>query len=336
MDTFEYMQLMKKQKEEGLDKKDIVKLNPSIENDKAFISNDLIKAIFHKKGGTYTAIQLLMYIASRDESNTIKKGEYYHIRIDLDDFISKYKSTKSTLYRHLDNIQSTIVTFYDKPNKSLWEKISLIAKQEKITRSIIQVDMHEKIYSKIKQTTNFTPLNTTNFQSSLSYNTLRVLILCGMINNYDTPRKEFGLEELNFLFETNYKNLYEFDRHIFKKAKVELDEYSNLSFESERLETLELAKGRPKLRAIRITTFVNNDWNDNEKFIAFRKFIREQYKPYQDIIYAPSIDRILTLNEDGLLMVKDGKVLSREKAVKWWNYIHDNKNKRITPELDLQ
>lgn len=331
MDTFEYMQLMKKQQEEGLDKDDIIKLNPTISNDKALISNDLIKAMFHKKG-SFTAIQLLIYIASRDEANTIKKGDYYHIKIDLSDFQKIHNTNKSTLYRHLDNIQQTIVTFYDKSNKELWEKISLISKQEKITRSIIQIDMHEKIYSKIKQTNDFSPLNATNFQNSLSYNTLRVLLLCGMINNYDTPRKEFKLEELNFLFDTNYKSLYEFDRQIFQKAKIELDEYSNLSFESERLETLEIAKGRPKLRGIRISTIVNNEWQDDEKFVAFRKMLRKQYI-HQEIIYVPELDRKLTVNEDGLLMVSGGKILSRLNAVKWWQYIYKNKDRILTPKL---
>ncbi|UXC30725.1 hypothetical protein N3114_12755 (plasmid) [Aliarcobacter butzleri] len=330
MDTFKYMELQKKGE---LTQDEMLTLNPSIENDKAFISNELITAIFHKKG-SFTAIQLLIYIASRDEANTIKKGEYYHIRIDLNDFITRHGTKRNTLYNHLDNIQKTIVTFYDKKDKKLWDKISLISKQEKITRNIIQIDMHEKIYSKIKESENFSILNSTNFQNSLSFNSLRVLLLCGMINNYDTPRKEFTLEELNFLFDTNYKRLIDFERQIFHKAKVELDNDSTLSFDIEKVETLEISNGRPRIKSLRLCPIVNNEWNDNKKFVAFRNMIRKNYTN-QEIIYVPDLDRKLTVNEDGLLMVVDGKILSRPVAVKWWNYIYKNKDKLITPQLSL-
>lgn len=331
MTTFDYIHL----KEKGeLTKDELVILNPSIENDKAFISNELINAIFHRKG-SFTAIQLLIYIASRDEANTIKKGEYYHIKIDLNDFIERHGTKKTTLYHHLDNIQKTLVTFYDKKDKKLWEKISLISKQEKITRNIIQIDMHEKIYSKIKESENFTILNSTNFQNNLGFNTLRVLLLCGMINNYDTPRKELTLQELNFLFDTNYKRLIDFERQILLKAKVELDNESTLSFELEKVEDLEISKGRPKIKSIRLCPVVNNDWNDNEKFVLFRKTIRKNYTN-QEIIHCSELGRSLTVNEDGLLMVFGGKILSRVNAVKWWNYIYKNKDKLITTKLPFE
>lgn len=330
MNTFEYMQLQKKDKSE-LTEKELISLNPSIENDKAFISNELITAIFHKKG-SFTAIQLLIYIASRDETNTEKKGEYYHIKIDLNDFIYRHGTKKTTLYKHLDNIQKTIVTFYDKKDKTLWDKISLISKQEKITRNIIQIDMHEKIYSKIKESENFSILNSTNFQNNLSFNTLRVLLLCGMINNYDTPRKEFTLEEFNFLFNTNYKRLVDFERQILQKAKTELDSDSNLSFELEKVETLEIAKGRPKIKSLRISTVVNNEWNDDIKFASFRKMIRKNYTN-QEVIYVPELDRKLTVTEDGMLMVSGGKILSRANGAKYWKYIYENQDRILTPKL---
>lgn len=328
MNTFDYIKLQKK---ETHTKEELLILNPSIENDKAFISNELITAIFHKKG-SFTAIQLLIYIASRDEANTIKKGEYYHIKIDLIDFIERHNTKKTTLYTHLDNIQKTIVTFYDKKDKKLWEKISLISKQEKITRNIIQIDMHEKIYSKIKESENFSILNSTNFQNNLSFNSLRVLLLCGMINNYDTPRKEFNLEELNFLFDTNYKRLIDFERQVLLKAKVELDDESNLSFEIDKIEDLGISKGRPKIKSIRLCPIVNNDWKDNEKFVSFRKMIRKNYLN-QEIIYCSELERTLSVNEDGLLFVTGGKILSRVNAVKYWTYIYQNKDKLITPQF---
>lgn len=335
MDTFEYMQLMKKQKEEGLNEDDILKLNPSIRNDKAFISNDLLKAMFHQKG-SYIAIQLLIFIASQDGANTEKEGQYYHIKFDLKEFMKIHKSNQSTLYKHLLNIQKTVVTFYNSKNKELWEKISLIARQEKITRNIIQIDMHEKIYSKIKEKANFSLLEATNFQNNFSFNTFRVLLLIGMINHQDYKVKKYNLEELNFLFDTNYKNFYEFNRSVFRKAKKELDDNSNLTFEIEKVEDLsDLIRGRPKITHLKIIPIVTGkEWANDTKFKSFRKKMIEQYEG-QDIIYASSIERTLMI-KGGLLTIKEsGKILTTEKAVKFWKYIYTNQDKLITPQLDF-
>lgn len=335
LSTFEYLQLQKKKDEGTIEEKEIIELNPNISNDKAFISNELLKAMFHRKG-SYSVIQLLIYIASQGEKNTTKDGDYYNIQIDLDDFIEKHGTKRGTLYNHLDNIQNTVVTYYDNKDRKLEDKISLISRQKMITRSIIQIDMHEKIYCKIKESSNYSILQASNFQNNLSYNSLRVLLLCGMINNYDTPRKEFDLAELNFLFDVNYKNLYEFDRQIFKKAQVELDESSNLSFVTERVDSLEdVERGRPKKKAIRLSTVVNNEWKDDLKFVKFRKAIRSKYVN-QRIILLTDIERYLTISEDGLLAIENGKILTRKTAGEYWEYLYNNKDKILAPSLFVE
>ena len=221
-----------------------------MQNDKAFISNVLLKSMFLKKG-TFTAIQILMWIASIDDTKTIKKGHYYHIEINVTDFMKIHNTKKVTLYKHLNDIQCTIIKVLN-PNR-LWSKISLIAKQEKITRDIIKIDMHEKIYSMIKEKKgNFSVLKASNFQNNISFNSLRVLLLLGLIDNQDSKSKQFTLKQLNFLFDTNYKKLYEFDRQIFQKAKRELDDNSNLTLTTKRIETMALAKGRPITVAIKV------------------------------------------------------------------------------------
>jgi len=219
----------------------------------------LLNAVFHKKSTT-TAIQLIMYIASRDESNTEKKGEYYHIRLDIQDFIIKHNVKRLTILNHLKKIQETVITFYNNDKKELKTMIPIISKAKELTRGIIRVDMNDEIYKMIKSNKNFSVLSASNYQKKLSFNALRVLMLIGLINEQTIKRKKYNLEELNFLFDTKYKSLYEIDRQIFSKAKKELDSNSNISFNFVKNETLKIAKGRPRIQDIRIEVLNNNNY----------------------------------------------------------------------------
>ena len=219
----------------------------------------MLNAVFHKKSTT-TAIQLIMYIASRDESNTEKKGEYYHIRLDIQDFIIKHNVKRLTILNHLKKIQETVITFYNNDKKELKTMIPIISKAKELTRGIIRVDMNDEIYKMIKSNKNFSVLSASNYQKKLSFNALRVLMLIGLINEQTIKRKKYNLEELNFLFDTKYKSLYEIDRQIFSKAKKELDSNSNISFNFVKNETLKIAKGRPRIQDIRIEVLNNNNY----------------------------------------------------------------------------
>ena len=206
MTAYDYMILQKKKENQELDNNDIIKLNPQIENDKAFISNELLNAIFHKKA-TSTAIQLIMYIASRDEANTEVKGEYHHITIDIQDFIIKHGVNRETVFVHLKKIQETIITFFHDEKQQLKTMVPIISKAKELTRSIVRIDMSTEMYNKIKCNKNFSVLSASNFQNRLSYNTLRVLMLLGLINEQTHKRKRYTLEQLNYIFDTNYKRL---------------------------------------------------------------------------------------------------------------------------------
>jgi len=251
MTAYDFMILEKKRTKQGLEDNDLIKLNPQIINDKAFISNELLNAIFHQKA-TSTAIQLIMYIASRDEANTEIKGEYHHITIDIHEFIDKHKINRDTVLGHLKKIQETVITFFHDEKQQLRTMIPIISKAKELTRGVIRIDMNTEMYQRIKCNKNFSVLSASNFQNKLTYNTLRVLMLLGLINEQTLKRKRYDLEQLNYIFDTKYKRLVDFDRQIFAKAKAELDVNSNLTFTHEKMETLEIAKGRPKLIDIKI------------------------------------------------------------------------------------
>jgi len=58
-------------------------------------------------------------------------------------------------------------------------------------------------------------------------------------------RKRYLLEDLNGMFGTEYKNIYEFERKILKPVKAELDDKSDLSFTYEAVFEDSVKQGRP-------------------------------------------------------------------------------------------
>lgn len=283
MTAFEYHKLLLKQQKEGLNNDELIQLNPTLSNNKAFVSNELLTALFHR-GGTFTALQLLIFIASRDEANTQKIGEYYKIRFNLDEFQSIHGTNPITLYKHLDHIQKTIITFYGSDGE--WQdKISLIARQTKITRKIIEVDMHQKIYTMIKQKEgNFSVLNALDFRNKVSYNTIRVLFLINLINNQTIKRKFYALDELNFMFDTSYKKIYDFEKGILRKAQIELDE--NNSYLTYKIlkkdDTQDIKKGRPKTVGIYIEVIDRKKEQQTNEEIKYQQYIEQKKEIYRE------------------------------------------------------
>jgi plasmid replication initiation protein len=72
-------------------------------------------------------------------------------------------------------------------------------------------------------------------------------------------RKYYSLEELNGLFGTNYKKLYEFERKILKNTQKELNEVSNLTFTyAKKTDKEDLGiPGRPKVIGLYIELLDN-------------------------------------------------------------------------------
>ena len=77
-----------------------------------------------------------------------------------------------------------------------------------------------------------------------------MLIILHMIDGFDdaVPKlKRYYLDELNGMFGTNFPRMGEFDRTILKKAKIDLDTNSTLSFEYDIIyDKNTMSAGRPK------------------------------------------------------------------------------------------
>jgi len=206
-----------------------------IRNDKAFIHNDLIKGMFENK--TLTSLKLLLYIARVGlANNEIKHKEqgYYSIKLDIDDICSYTNTIRKTLLKALTAIQKTSITYFSTDKRrelGLKTRVSLIPKIDDISKNILKIDIHSDILNMIKETSNFTPIkNLKNIMQIKKANSIRMLMILNMLLTYTHKRKKYALEQLNFLFDTKYKNLYEFERKILKPVKEELDIHSSISF----------------------------------------------------------------------------------------------------------
>jgi len=77
-------------------------------------------------------------------------------------------------------------------------------------------------------------------------------------NEHIAKRKTYYLSDLNAMFGTKYKTMYEFDRQILKPVKKELDDVSTLTFLYEIIfDKLTVAQGRPKAVGVTIDLISN-------------------------------------------------------------------------------
>ena len=93
-----------------------------------------------------------------------------------------------------------------------------------------------------------------------SKHTLRLLPVLNKISQYDdnvAKRKKYELEDLNDLFGTKYRNLYDIQRKILAPVKEELDMNSKLTFIYEiKFDNFDV--GRPKATSITIDVIDNS------------------------------------------------------------------------------
>ena len=79
----------------------------------------------------------------------------------------------------------------------------------------------------------YTMINAEQLMLMKSKHSARMLLLLELINGFDDhiPKlKRYSLEEINELFGTNYKRLGQFEVEVLKKAKLDLDNNSKVSF----------------------------------------------------------------------------------------------------------
>jgi len=232
-------------------------INPleEVKNDKAFISNDIINALF--QNSTMIAFKIMFYVARAKNSDITLVGEQYKISLNKKDLLSYTNTAKSTLDENVKKLQQTLITFYSKKNKQFFTRVQLLGKCEysEDGKSLI-VNIDKDIYVRLKQTTaEHTEINTIDIMNVVKHkHSIRMLMLINYIQGFTTNQsKKYTLEQLNYMFDTKYKTLYEFERKILIPVKDELDNNSSLTFEYIKVVDMDYTgKGRKPIKEIRI------------------------------------------------------------------------------------
>lgn len=251
MTPFEF----KRQKEKEKEELKSGKLKPYVK-----ISNSLLECFVIKKN--ITALKVIFYLGMK--ADKIIVNDKFHLttmRLHLNDLCETIKTDKPTLMRNLKKMQETAITFL-KDNEVV-EQMSIIPRIEyKKGEDIIIIDCYNKVIELIKDVGNrFTRINVQNLVNLKSINTIKIIGLLKIIDGYSenvAKKKTYFLEELNGLFETNYKRVIDFERKILKPVQEELDNESSLTFTYNFEYEQDINKvGRPKAEAITILLLTN-------------------------------------------------------------------------------
>jgi len=221
------------------------------------ISNSLVESFVNKNN--VVALKILFYI-SKGKLDP-KETELVKFKIDNKKLCEYCNIDMKTLRRNLKQMTETSITFVSEGEYE--EFISVIPKIKNVYGGYIEFSMFNKVLKLIQEVENkFTVIDLTNLMKLKSKHSIKMIQLLEMIKGFSkdvAKRKYYSLEELNGLFGTNYKKVYEFERRILKNVKEELDQVSNLTFTYSKKEDKEdIGKaGRPKVSGLYIELLDN-------------------------------------------------------------------------------
>lgn len=221
------------------------------------ISNALIESFVSKSN--LGALKVLFYL-SYDSSVKLPNTQYITFSIDSKKLCEVCEIDLRTLKRNIKKMQETTITFVK--NDELEQSINILPSVTYILgTSKIEIDMHKKVLDLIKEVKNkFTVIEIDNLMRLRSKHSVKMIQLLSYIKGFGenvSKRKTYNLEELNGMFGTNYKNVYEFERKILKPTKEELDSNSRLTF-NYTVKFGEATKGRPKAIGVIIDLIFSN------------------------------------------------------------------------------
>lgn len=226
------------------------------------ISNTFIDNVINKNNAS--AIKTVYYLASILENmglQNIQDDKIIGITIDTRQMLKYTEMNLPEIKRNIKAMQETSITFIDE-EQDIIEGMSLLPRYKIIHgKHKIEIDLYSKIGKMIIDVKkNYTFINTKTLMNLRSKHSLRLLPVLNKINQYDdnvAKRKKYELEDLNDLFGTKYKNLYDIQRKILTPVKEELDMNSKLTFLHE-INFDNFDVGRPKATSITIDVIDNS------------------------------------------------------------------------------
>jgi plasmid replication initiation protein len=221
------------------------------------ISNSLIESFVSKSN--LGALKVLFYL-SYDSSVKMPNSRVITLKIDSKKLCETCDIDMRTFKRNIQKMQETTITFI-KDNEFEQHITVLPSVTYEVGTSIVEIDIYKKVLELVKEVkSKFTVIDITNLMRLKSKHSVKMIQLLSYINGFGEnvgKRKTYDLEELNGMFSTNYKNVYEFERKILKPTKEELDSNSKLTF-TYRVKFEEATKGRPKAKGVIIDLVKTN------------------------------------------------------------------------------
>ena len=215
------------------------------------VSNDFIHSIIKKNN--HLTLKLLFLMVYR---GVIEKGtNLSSITIDIRDIKKEINLDFNHIRQNIKQIQKTLITIQD--NKRVVDLVLIPKAIYDYDRQLIKIDIYNEILNELQQLQNkYTIINLDNLLKLNNKHSIRLLTILENINRYDSyiaKTKEYTNEELNELFDTNYKGFREIERAVIKPIQAELDELSNLTFIYDVLYDIDTNKvGRKPITGIKI------------------------------------------------------------------------------------
>jgi plasmid replication initiation protein len=235
-------EFLRRKKEENNNPKNVAK-----------ISNALVEAFVQKNN--LGALKIMFYIA-RSNITIEEDNKITSMLIDSKNICKYCNIYIKTLKRNMNQLQESSLTFVK--DEKYEQHIVVIPFIEFSYGGKIKIDMYKKILKLIKEVEKrFTVIDVQNLMQLKSKHSIRMIQLLEMINGFDeyvAKRKHYSFVQLNGMFGTNYKTMYEFERKILIPVQKELNDKSKLTF----VYTIKFDKdditapGRPKAVGITI------------------------------------------------------------------------------------
>lgn len=193
------------------------------------VSNDFVNSIITKNN--YLTLKILFYMVLNG-NNLSKNEETTVISICIRELKKVLNIDFKNLRQNIKFIQKTLITI--KQNKNIIDMTLIPKVVYNYEEQQLHITLFNDVLNELKELKNrFTTIDLNNLINLQNKHSIRLLTILENINTYDDyigKVKTFTKDELNQLFDTNYKSVKEIERAILKPIKDELDQYSKLSF----------------------------------------------------------------------------------------------------------
>lgn len=226
------------------------------------ISNALIESFVSKSN--LIALKVLFYL-SYDDTVALPDSKIISLKINMKEMCKKIDIDQRTLKRSFKVMQETSITFVKEDEYV--QDISILPSIKYLTgTTMVEIDIYKKVLDLVKNVKKqYTPIDIKELMKLKSKHSVRMVQLLNYIEGFKDKdghpipkRKTYNLTQLNGMFGTNYKNLFDFKRKVLDKAKTELDSVGALTFlATVAYDPVLPPRGRPKGKGIVIDLLKN-------------------------------------------------------------------------------